>query len=310
MTTPVRDERVLLSCSFELPPDFRERDILAFHNRDTLAIAEQVDGRTFRKGLAWNGHAACLTIRFRDRCADAELAIDGNASTVGLDSLISMVQRMLGLTQQIEGFEQTYRDHSPLGALIARQSGLRVPLAATPFEALTWAVTGQQISVKAAITLRRKLIMAAGLKHSGGLSCYPDAGHIAGLTMLDLHQAGFSQRKAQTLITISEMVLENRLPLDSWMVDSPPVDQIHEQLLRIRGIGPWTINYALLRGFGWLDGSLHGDVAVRRGLQLLLGVSEKITEDKAKQWLADFSPWRALIAAHLWAFSQPDIEDK
>ena len=45
------DENLLMSCSFELPCDFREHDILAFHNRDTLAIAEQVDGRTLRKGL-------------------------------------------------------------------------------------------------------------------------------------------------------------------------------------------------------------------------------------------------------------------
>jgi DNA-3-methyladenine glycosylase II len=102
------------------------------------------------------------------------------------------------------------------------------------------------------------------------------------------------------------MIQENLLPLDAWMIVMPPVDEIHEQLLRIRGIGPWTINYALLRGFGWLDGSLHGDAAVRRGLQLLPGFSEKVTEDQAKQWLAAFSPWRALIAAHLWALQPPD----
>lgn len=67
------------------------------------------------------------------------------------------------------------------------------------------------------------------------------------------------------------------------------------------GIGPWTLNYTLLRGFGWLDGSLHGDVAVRRGLQLLLESDEKITEAEAQTWLVEFSPWRALVAAHLWA---------
>ena len=306
MTARTEDKRSSLSCSVELSYDFRERDILAFHNRDGLAIAEQVDGRTLRKGLAWYGQAACLTIRFRDRCVDAELAIDGPTTEGGSESLKFMVQRMLGLTQRIEDFEQTYRGHPQLGPLIARQQGLRVPLSATPFEALTWAVTGQQISVKAAISLRRKLILVADLKHSGGLSCYPDARQIAGLTALDLHQAGFSQTKAQTLMTLSRMVQENRLPLDSWMTDTPPVDEIYEQLLRIRGIGPWTINYALLRGFGWLDGSLHGDAAVRRGLQLLLGFSEKVTEDQAKEWFAAFSPWRALIAAHLWALQSPD----
>jgi len=132
MITHIEDERLLLSCSIELPHDFRERDILAFHNRDTLAVAEQVDRRTLRKGLAWNGHTASLTIRFRDRCIDAELAIDGPAAAGELDAMKSMVQRMLGLTQSIDDFEQAYRVHPQLASLIARHSGLRVPFSATP----------------------------------------------------------------------------------------------------------------------------------------------------------------------------------
>jgi DNA-3-methyladenine glycosylase II len=50
-----------------------------------------------------------------------------------------------------------------------------------------------------------------------------------------------------------------------------------------------------------MDGSLHGDVAVRRNIQTLLGTTEKISADEAQVWLQEFSPWRALVAAHLWA---------
>jgi DNA-3-methyladenine glycosylase II len=60
---------------------------------------------------------------------------------------------MLGLTQRIEDFERTYRQHPHLGSLIARHPGQRVPLSVPPFEALTWAINGQQISVSAAIML-------------------------------------------------------------------------------------------------------------------------------------------------------------
>ena len=222
----------------------------------------------------------------------------------GAELLEHMVRRMLGLTQRIEEFEHTYRQHPQLGFLISRAPGLRVPLAATPFEALTWAITGQQISVTAAVAMRRRLIQAAGLRHSGGLDCYPDAGRIARMSEADLRQAGFSQAKTRTLIELSHKVLENLLPLGEWSV-TLPVDEMYEKLSLVRGIGPWTISYALLRGFGWLDGSLHGDAAVRRSLQTLLNHSEKVTEDYAKRWLADFSPWRALVAAHLWASPPP-----
>lgn len=234
------------------------------------------------------------------------MAIDGSPTDSAPHSLEYVVRRMLGLTQRIEDFEQAYRDHPQLGPLIARRPGLRVALSATPFEALTWAVTGQQISVRAALSLRKKLIQAVGVKHSGGLGCYPDAGQIARLTEADLRQSGFSRTKAQTLIALSHGVQENRLPLDGW-INPLPVDEIREQLLWVRGIGPWTVNYALLRGYGWLDGSLHGDAAVRRSLQSLLACPEKVTAEHAKRWLAEFSPWRALLAAHLWALQSADI---
>lgn len=291
------------TCRIPLPANFRQADFFEFHSRDASAFAETVAANTLKKGLAWQGNAACLKLRLHDRHADAELAIDGATGRLETASLPDMVQRMLGLTQQVELFAQTYHAHPQLGPLIARYPGLRVPLSASPFEALTWAVTGQQISVGAAIAMRRKLIQAAGLRHSGGLGCYPDAGRIAALGLDELRRIGFSQTKAQTLLTLSRLVLDGELPLESWLTDLPPADAIREQLLRIRGIGPWTVNYALLRGFGWLDGSLHGDAAVRRGLQSLLQSSDKISEAQARQWLAGFSPWRALVAAHLWALN-------
>lgn len=82
--------------------------------------------------------------------------------------------------------------------------------------------------------------------------------------------------------------------------EEPSIAQIRQQLLAVRGIGPWTVNYALLRGYGWLDGSLHGDAAVRRGLQMLLDHDGVMDENQTQKWLEGFAPWRALVAAHLW----------
>lgn len=290
----------MLKCELDLPAGFRADDVLAFHLRDSLQVAEQVQGGCLRKGLAWSERAARLEIVFEDESAVARLDVDGAlASTDGV-LLASMVRRMLGLTQAVEGFEQRWCAHPQVGQLIAAHPGLRVPLAATPFEALSWAITGQQISVAAALTIRRRLIEAVGLRHTSGLFCYPDAAGVLALDEAGLRTAGFSRSKAQTLLALSEQVVAGALPLDAW-VENPPIDEIQAGLLRIRGIGPWTVSYALLRGFGWLDGSLHGDVAVRRGLQRLLGGTERMTAAEAERWLAGFSPWRALVAAHLWA---------
>lgn len=296
-----RNAATRLSCTLPLPRGYREHDFLEFHQRDPQGIAESIAGSCLNKGLLWDGLPACLTIRLTGTKADVELRLDGIVDGADEPALAEMARQMLGLNQPVEAFEQAYEGHPQLGLMIAKNPGLRVPQAATPFEALTWAVTGQQISVQAAISLRRKLILAAGARHSSGLACYPDAARIARLSPEQLRQAGFSQTKAQSLLTLSSMVVNDTLPLAQWALNPPPASAIQDRLLSIRGIGPWTVNYALLRGFGWLDGSLHGDAAVRRGIQRLLARPDPVTEAEARAWLAPFTPWRALVSAHLWA---------
>ena len=309
-----------------LPANYRPGDILAFHRRDPQAVAERVHENRLEKALLWRGNPACLTLRFASGEAHAALAVASRTGAVeGVREIqetreaqeapkdfAAMLQRMLGLTQAVEAFEQQYRQHPEfgplLGPLLARQPGLRVALTATPFEALSWAITGQQISVSAALSLRRKLILAAGLRHPSGLYCYPGAPQVAALSADTLRQAGFSASKARTLQAVAHAVMSGELPLDAWARDFPGPEPIRQRLLAIRGIGPWAADYALLRGYGWLDGSLHGDAAVRRGLQTLLGTNEKIDADTAENWLARFTPWRALIGAHLWAMqAAPEI---
>lgn len=290
-----------LKGSLALPVNYRAHDILAFHTRDPLAIAEIGEGQTLRKGLLWNGYPACLTIEFNRSHADVKLALDGVAEMSDAGILLDKVKRMLGLMQAIEDFEEHYRQHPQLGILISSQSGLRIPMTVSIFEALSWAIIGQQISVQAATSIRRKLIQSVSIRHSDGLFCYPDAKQVAELNENDLRQAGFSLSKAQALLTISQMLSSGELLLENGLA-ALPAEETHQKLAKVRGIGPWTMNYLFLRGYGWLDASLEGDVAVRRGLQKLLNMPEKLTAQQTQQWLASFSPWRALIAAHLWAY--------
>lgn len=295
-----------LTCSLELPANYRTYDILAFHTRDSLAIAESAQDSTFQKGLLWNNYPACLTIKFNPYHADVELAIDGLTAMNNTEILINKVRRMLGLIQAVEDFEQKYWQHPQLGKLIAKQSGLRIPMTVTVFEALSWAIIGQQISVHAATSIRRRLIQAANISHSGGLLCYPNAEQVAELNENDLRQTGLSLSKARTLLIISRMLSNGELFLENRL-ETLPIEEMQQKLSKIRGIGPWTINYLSLRGYGWLDASLEGDVAVRRGLQKLINAPDKITAQQTQQWLAPFSPWRALVAAHLWMFSNSEV---
>lgn len=289
----------LIECVLTLPADYRVADLLTFQRRDAQQTGERVSEAGFDKGIVWRDLPACLSVRFSTGIARVTLAVDGEV-VPEVEALRGLASRMLGLTQPVEAFEAEHADHPLLGALIAGNRGLRVPQSASPFEALTWAISGQQISLPVAITLRRRLIQLAGQPHSGGLLCYPDAQAVARLDEDTLGRAGFSRAKAQALLLLAREVEAGRLPLETWLADEP-AEAIAERLLALKGIGPWTVDYALLRGFARLDGSLHGDAAVRRQLQRLLGSEEKLGQPFVRDWLLPFAPWRALVAAHLWA---------
>jgi len=303
----------IVETHISLPRNFRLTDFLAFHQRDVQMLAEIVSKNQLQKGIIWQAMPACMTFTFAEKQVDVRLHIDSGHKKLDAKKIQHRLQQhaqhMLGLNQTIDDFEKFAGDHPQLNYLITRQAGLRVPQAATTFEALTWAIIGQQISVSAAVSLRRKVIKHAGLQHSSGIWCYPSATQIAALTVEDLRSLGFSQTKARTVVELGKNIHNRLLPLDQWLNDywqggTLAAQDIYDALIQVRGIGPWTANYTLLRGFGWLDGSLHGDVAVRRNLQLLLSATEKLGEEVTKQWLAEFSPWRALVAAHLWAMQK------
>lgn len=304
-----------IEISLSLPHNFRLSDFLAFHQRDAQMLAEIVIHKQLQKGIVWEDMPACITFRFAKKQVEVQLQIDSGRKKMAVDKIQSHLQQhaqhMLGLNQTIGDFEKCVADNPQLNHLIAKQSGLRVPQAATTFEALTWAIIGQQISVSAAVSVRRNFIQHIGLKHSSGIWCYPSAAQIAALTEDDLRPLGFSHSKARTVVELGKIIHNGDLPLDNWLNDywqgKPLAAQtIYDALIQVRGIGPWTVNYALLRGFGWLDGSLHGDVAVRRNLQQLLNTDKKPDEKTAQSWLAAFSPWRALVAAHLWAMQNAE----
>jgi DNA-3-methyladenine glycosylase II len=294
-------EKVHIHEVMQLPAEFRSKDFLNFHGRDKLQVSERVTPNSLQKALILKNGPSLLSLEFSKDQVSYSLQFDDSRDGIDISELIKLIRHMLGFNQAIEKFELVYTNHPFIGFIVAAQAGLRVPVSVSPFEALAWAIIGQQVSLSAAVSMRRKFIQLANLPHVSGLYCHPLAVHVAQMNVGNLRDAGISQSKAMTLISVSESIENGYLPLDKWLHQEASHEEISYALSRIKGIGPWTINYTLLRGYSWLDGSLHGDAAVRRAIRGLMSLAE-LTEKEAEQWLKMYAPWRALLAAHLWAW--------
>ena len=285
--------------SVSLPEDFDHQAFLDFHRRDVEAVAETVDASTLRKAFIWQQVPVLLTVEFHEPArAHVTFHSDGKMPQTS-PCQDDLVRHLLGLDQPTREFETQADKHPLVGALVRSQAGLRIPQSASPFEALSWAIIGQQISVAAAVSIRRRLIQTTGRRHSAGLYCYPDVRDIAQVDEGTLRDCGLSRSKANCLLTVARRCLDKAL-LPERPIAAAELETLRRTLLEIRGLGPWSVHYALLRGYAWMDGSLHGDVAVRRAIQQLQGGATPPAALEAETWLADFRPWRSLLAAHLW----------
>lgn len=280
-----------------LPAGYRRQDVLAFHGRDTEALAEQIGPDGLRKGVLLDGVATVLTVTFDEFSARCTVEADGELTPALLASAQEALLNILGLRIDPAAFSSFVRDDPLLGPLVARRPGLRIVQSATVFEALTWAIIGQQINLPFAIALRRSFIQLAGRRHASGLWCYPEAGDVARVALDELLSRKFSRAKAETLLRLAQLVDDGAVVLGR----ERPIPGFVQELLAIKGIGPWTVNYALLRGIGYPDCSLHGDVAIRTAFHRLLGGAERPDIPATEALLARYAPHRTMAAAYLWA---------
>ena len=282
-----------------LPAGYDPAHALAFHGRDADGLAEQVEAAAIRKGVLLDGTPALFELTFHADHAACRV----DAAGVDPGRIEGVLANMLGLRIDPDAFARQVQDDALFGPLVLRRPGLRVIQSATVFEALTWAVIGQQINLPFAIALRRSFIEQAGRPHADGLWCYPEAADVARLDVEQLTSRKFSRAKAETLLRLAYLVADGKLDLERLMTDGD-AERAGASLLAVKGIGPWTVNYTLLRGYAYQDCSLHGDVAVRTAIGRLQGepaLAKRPDIREAEAFLQAYRPQRTMAAAYCWA---------
>jgi AraC family transcriptional regulator of adaptative response / DNA-3-methyladenine glycosylase II len=274
-----------------LPPGYRFREVLDFYGRDPLSVSECIFDDGFRKALTIGERPALIEVRFENGAARCR------TDAANIFAAHRAVVRTLGIDSDAAAFERQFADDPLLGSLIRRRKGLRIPLTPEPWEAIAWAIMGQQISLGAAVALRRQLIGAFGAKHAGGLYAHPTAAVVAEVNAGDLRKLQFSRSKAEYLIAAARAIATGNPALGSLRELSAP--HAARLLRSIRGIGPWTVQYAFLRGFGFADCLPSGDAGLARGLERLTG--KRPVETEIRGTMERFAPWRSLATYHIWA---------
>ncbi|MBJ7414964.1 MAG: DNA-3-methyladenine glycosylase 2 family protein [Niveispirillum sp.] len=278
-----------------LPAGYRADWVLSYHGRDPDGLSERVVGNVITKVLAPAGRAIRVDITIHP--THAALTADPTDLTDAEEgSLSASVARMLGVSGDVSGLEALAAHDAQVARLLSRCGpGLRLAQTAGVFEAMCWAVVGQQVNLRFAGQLRRTLIELAGIPHASGMKAHPTPAGIAALDPDLLGTLKFSRSKAAYLINAA------RSGIDFEGLPHGDAATAEAAMTGVKGIGPWTRAYVLLRACAFPDVAPIGDAGLSAALQNFHGLDHRPGPAEQDALMRPFAPWRSLATAHLWA---------
>jgi AraC family transcriptional regulator, regulatory protein of adaptative response / DNA-3-methyladenine glycosylase II len=280
-----------------LPDGYPVTLLLQHLGRDRDSRSERVEGERVHLATWLAGGPARLLLTFRADAVDVDIVLAKALPAPVAPAAHQLVADMVGLTQNANGFAR-HIDKLGLQRLCKGRegwSGSRLP---DVWDALVWAILGQQISLPFAFRLRRALLELAGEPVGDGLLAPPRPVAVAALTSEQLRQRSFSQAKADTLLGLARAIERRELDLEALRRGSAVAAA--RTLAAVRGLGPWSINYVLMRGLGFADCVPYGDTGLTTGLQCLFDLAERPDVAATRRLMQPFAPWRSLATAHLW----------
>ena len=145
---------------------------------------------------------------------------------------------------------------------------------------------------------RDALIALCGAPAGDGFVAHPTPAAVAELDYADLRARKYSRGKAEYLIDVAREAARGDLDLDR--LGDEPASRIEERLGEVRGLGPWSTQYLLMRSYGLDDCVPVGDVALAEALQRFFGLDERPDAPNTKRLMEPFAPHRSLATFHLW----------
>jgi AraC family transcriptional regulator, regulatory protein of adaptative response / DNA-3-methyladenine glycosylase II len=293
-----RELRTSRSFSVALPEGYPLGYLRRALGRDPQSVTERLHGDRYTSAVRLHNRPALLTLGLSPTAIRVELA----APTEATLEAHRVVVGLLGLDQDAAAFARLARKLG-LARLVAGRGELRVSQTASAFDGLLWSIIGQQINFAFACVLKRRLIERTGERLEENLFAPPTPEAIAALDPAELFPLQFSRQKADYVVATSRLIAEGKLDLGSLRAMS--ATRAERTLLAVRGLGPWSVNYLMMRALGFPDCVPLGDTGVTSGLQAALKLEERPDIDGTRRLMAMFSPYRSLATAHLWQFNQP-----
>ncbi len=158
-----------------------------------------------------------------------------------------------------------------------------------PFFSLSRSIVGQQISVKAAESVWKKMLASLG-------EITPDA--IARETEDSLRECGLSRPKARYLLSLAAHFIDGSLQQEQWRdMDD---EAVIERLVQVKGIGRWTAEMFLIFHLLRPDVLPVDDIGIQRAMANHYTTGARPNANQMRTIAVPWHPWRSVASWYLW----------
>ena len=176
-----------------------------------------------------------------------------------------------------------------LAALIHASGGSVLRPRNDPFFSLSRSIVAQQLSVRAAEAVWKKLLAQIGEVTPSALACQ---------TEVDLHRCGLSRPKAHYLQSLAEHFRNGVFNQRAWhQMDD---EAVVEDLTRVKGIGRWTAEMFLIFHLLRPDVLPIADIGIQRAIAKHFNRGVRPTPAEITVIAQPWRPWRSVASWYLW----------
>ncbi|RAU99603.1 DNA-3-methyladenine glycosylase [Paenibacillus sp. YN15] len=284
-----------------VPQDYSFEHALGYLQRNESECLHQVEDRTVYKALRIGNETALLAIEEGNGSLTLRF-LNGSPSAALQEEAVSFVREWLDLDSRLEDFYALSARDPVLQPVAEQYRGLRLVGVPSLLEALCWTVIGQQINLSFAYTLKKRLVETFGdsLVHQGRqYMLFPGADRLAAVSREELQALKFSRFKAETLLAVARLIAEKELSKEQ-LLQMGDFRLAEERLMEVRGIGPWTAQYASMRCLRNPDAFPLTDVGLHHAIRMRLGQTAKPSLPQVEAMGRAWQPWRAYATFYLW----------
>ncbi|MGG0410840.1 DNA-3-methyladenine glycosylase [Peribacillus simplex] len=235
-----------------------------------------------------------LTVRFPGRIAPLDNKVK--------DAVSQYIRQWFDLETNLLPFYELAQNDPLLQKPVSQFFGLRNMGIPDLFEAIAWGILGQQINLTYAYTLKRRLVEGFGdfVEFEGKQYwLFPKPDVIAKLTVEDFADLRMTVKKCEYLIAVAQLIAEGELTKEK-LLNAKNVKEAEKMLTKIRGIGPWTANYVLMRCLRFPAAFPIDDVGLHNSLKLVMQTEVKPTKAEIWKLSEAWADWESYATFYLW----------